>query len=612
MNTASQLGTPSASRRRPVSRGLKLGLLLITLLFILLFLLPQLIKPTRLRDSLADQLSTALGQPVQIEALKLRLLPSPAVTLEQLSASLGDEPLARLQIGRLHAVLSWRALVQRELLVVRLDITDTQLNPVLVERLQALTEGLTAHSTAASSPVRLQQASATGLWWQHSDGRQFGPFSATAYWQSGPQPQQIDLWQADQQLSARFDFTAQAIQFHFQAQAWQPPWAAAPYFETLSATGAYRPARLEIDSAHGQLLGGQMTLSGLLDWQQTTQLQLQVRSQQLDLAQLTNKLGQPPLAGQLSGDCTITAHRDTPQQGWNYPNLDCRWQPTLSGKATRIELRTQARAAGLDYQLQAQQLQLPMEPALQFDKLSLTGHIKGQQMRVDTLQLQAYAGQLQAQGTLSWAQDWTVDFKAQGKELALEPLLQAFNQRALDGRLQANCEGRLRAAHAADLTQQARLNCRFDIRDGVLYNTDLEQAARLFKGTSDAAGSTPFQRLQGQLYIAQGQTQLERILIHSSVLEAAGQLKVDHAGQLAGEMNVGLKNTAGVVSVPLAVAGTVDSPSLRPTQAALAGGAAGTLLLGPGLGTALGIKAGEAVQSFSRWLKPGQQPDATR
>ncbi len=77
----------------------------------------------------------------------------------------------------------------------------------------------------------------------------------------------------------------------------------------------------------------------------------------------------------------------------------------------------------------------------------------------------------------------------------------------------------------------------------------------------------------------------------------------DRLDNLTGEVDVGLRGVAAVVGIPVRVAGTVDEPQLRPTTAALAGAAAGTVILGPGLGTVVGVKAGQAVKRFTRFVK---------
>ena len=56
---------------------------------------------------------------------------------------------------------------------------------------------------------------------------------------------------------------------------------------------------------------------------------------------------------------------------------------------------------------------------------------------------------------------------------------------------------------------------------------------------------------------------------------------------------------------PLRVSGTVAEPRLRITEEALAGAAAGTAVMGPGLGTAVGIKAGKILKGVGRLLGGG-------
>ena len=68
--------------------------------------------------------------------------------------------------------------------------------------------------------------------------------------------------------------------------------------------------------------------------------------------------------------------------------------------------------------------------------------------------------------------------------------------------------------------------------------------------------------------------------------------------ELSGQVDVAVKGTSGLVSTPLALSGTVQNPSLYPSKMALAGAAAGTALLGPGLGTTVGLKAARMTQKL--------------
>ncbi len=88
------------------------------------------------------------------------------------------------------------------------------------------------------------------------------------------------------------------------------------------------------------------------------------------------------------------------------------------------------------------------------------------------------------------------------------------------------------------------------------------------------------------------------INLRSGLLAASGQVKVNQNKVLDGVVEVELKKGLSLAAIPLQVSGTVDNPSVFPTKAAMAGAVAGTAILGPGMGTRLGIRAGGAVDKI--------------
>ena len=105
-------------------------------------------------------------------------------------------------------------------------------------------------------------------------------------------------------------------------------------------------------------------------------------------------------------------------------------------------------------------------------------------------------------------------------------------------------------------------------------------------------GPTPFSELSGRLKMKNNAVLVNDLKVNSDVLEASGKIGIDANDNLGGVIEVGVSQTGSLVSVPIKVSGTVDEPSLRPTNEAIAGGAVGTGLLGPGVGTAVGVKIG--------------------
>ncbi len=142
----------------------------------------------------------------------------------------------------------------------------------------------------------------------------------------------------------------------------------------------------------------------------------------------------------------------------------------------------------------------------------------------------------------------------------------------------------------------------FRISDGILHEADLERASQTFTREGLTGGQTRFDTLGGHLRLERRDLRLTGLKVASSALEAAGDVRVDPARNLSGEVEVGLRRTTALASIPLRVSGTVAEPRLRITEEALAGAAAGTAVMGPGLGTAVGIRAGKILKGVGRLL----------
>ncbi len=170
--------------------------------------------------------------------------------------------------------------------------------------------------------------------------------------------------------------------------------------------------------------------------------------------------------------------------------------------------------------------------------------------------------------------------------------------RPLTGRLDASTTLSARidpgAASAAAVTDALRTQTRFTVHNAVLQGLDLAKAV-VSVGLS-RGGLTELDTLEGQLG-TRGQTlQLSQLVAKSGVLAASGEVTVAPSRALSGRLSVDVTRGAsgGVVSVPLAVGGTLDDPSVTLSRSALLGAAIGTAIL-PGVGTGAGANLGERI-----------------
>ena len=120
--------------------------------------------------------------------------------------------------------------------------------------------------------------------------------------------------------------------------------------------------------------------------------------------------------------------------------------------------------------------------------------------------------------------------------------------------------------------------------------------------SSSLTPGTAFDVASSDIKILGSEIGLTNMDIKSSVLAADGQLKIAENASLSGELRVGGNESSGVTRVPIDISGTLSEPRLRAPKSSLVGGAVGSVILGPGLGTAVGVKLGEGFNNLQKKL----------
>jgi uncharacterized protein involved in outer membrane biogenesis len=247
----------------------------------------------------------------------------------------------------------------------------------------------------------------------------------------------------------------------------------------------------------------------------------------------------------------------------------------------------------------AREWTLPAGAPLRVDELGAVGELHAEGLLLKAIDGKLYGGTLAARGELRWDKGFAVDGDVTLQGVAMEPLLAVFaHSGKMSGRLDTRAHFSATARDAGKLADVLRADGSFVVRDGVLHNVDLAQAARLMGASHTRGGSTKFDELTGNYHVAGRSYRLERLQVLSGLLTAQGNVAIAPSRQLDGKVNVELKSGVALVVVPLRVAGTTQDPVLYPTGAAVAGAAAGTAVLGPGVGTTLGVRVGDALEGL--------------
>lgn len=263
--------------------------------------------------------------------------------------------------------------------------------------------------------------------------------------------------------------------------------------------------------------------------------------------------------------------------------------------ADRGKLKARLVPKGRDYavELAARNWTLPAGPPLLLTELDARGTLGKAGLSLPSIAGKLYDGTLAGKLEVGWKEDWSIQGNLDIKAVDVKPLVAVFTRdTTLSGRLSAAPVIAMRAPSASGLAEALHVEADFHVDDGVIHDFNLAAAPRaLLDKNALKGGETRFDRFSGYLIVDPAGYHLIDLQIASGVLKAEGEVSITPKQELNGIMDVALKGTSALVSTPLAIGGTVQSPLLYPSKAALAGAAAGTALLGPGLGTTVGMKA---------------------
>jgi hypothetical protein len=263
----------------------------------------------------------------------------------------------------------------------------------------------------------------------------------------------------------------------------------------------------------------------------------------------------------------------------------------------RVRLSLTPDGKGYAVKLAARQWRIPAA-GLTVASLDAQGRLTTEGLELPAVEGTFYGGHLAGHLRITWQREWALAGQLELTDADLSPIAGVYSTRsAISGRLDAITRFDMRADGAAALAASPNIAVEFEVKDGVLHGVDLAAAARLLPGTEEVKpGDTRFDRFAGYLIVDTRGFHFTELRIASGALTAQGFVSISPKHEVSGRIDAAVKGTGSLVSTPLAVSGTVDSPRVLPTKGTVAGAAAGTLLLGPVVGTTIGMKAGQLTE----------------
>lgn len=270
----------------------------------------------------------------------------------------------------------------------------------------------------------------------------------------------------------------------------------------------------------------------------------------------------------------------------------------LTSAEGNLNVELEPQGVGYVALVHAEKWAMPLGPAIVFDSLTAKLVYENSTLKFPQVEARLYQGKLTSSGQLDWKKNWHLTGNFHTEQIEVGKVTPLFTKAVkVTGRITGQGTFSSVAAEPGKLADALALEYKFSVANGVLYGVDLVKAASLLIRQGQTGGQTQFDELSGTLHTRGKQAELRPVRVTSGLLTAGGNVMVMPDKQLSGKIDAELKKGVALVTVPLEISGTTEKPSVMPTKAALAGGAAGTVLMGP-LGTNLGVKAGNALDKL--------------
>jgi uncharacterized protein involved in outer membrane biogenesis len=242
---------------------------------------------------------------------------------------------------------------------------------------------------------------------------------------------------------------------------------------------------------------------------------------------------------------------------------------------------------------------LPLGPPVVFDELIVQGQATLKDANLSEVSAKLYGGTVKGKASIGWTKGLQIDGSLALDQVEMQKVAAMLSPGThVGGKLTARPVFSASSASADQLMNALRLETPFSVQNGVIHGVDIRQAATSLIKRGTTGGETRFDELSGHLLVEHGGYSLTQLKIGSGALAVDGNVNISPSKSLSGRIDAEVKAVGASVTVPLNVAGTVDVPLLYPTGGTLAGAAVGTAVLGPGLGTSVGARAGSWAEGL--------------
>ena len=508
-------------------------------------------------------LGEQLHEPVSVQHLRIAALPLPHLELQEVRLG-GQEGIVARSIN---VEPDLPALLAGEVVLRRILVQDGTASLVQVRK---LVDSL-AKAPATAQRVALRELHLSGMRLL-APGMTLGPIEGKLEFAQAGELERAWFAMDEQKITAvLLPLPEQHFSVKAQAHAWAPPQLPQMLLDDLQIEGVLGEQDFVAQKFAVAARGIRVSGSGKVEFSDGWRVQAALTQIDAPLEQVMALLEKPvELTGAISAKGALSGKANT--LGALKDNFRFSGEVLISHATARI-------AEGLRH-------------PLVFDQIKARVAVQPEHLELSALEARLYGGKLSGKMSIN-RKDTVLAAEVAVNGIAMQSLVEALTNEVLfTGNMDGAAKFSMRLDEFERFPENLQLAGNFHLRNGVLTKVDLVQAASSPGKANTAGGTTRFDDLTGLLNVDASGYHFRKLKIVSGSLNAEGRVDISPSLQLGVMLDTDVKGTAGLVSMPMVVSGTLNNPVVRPSKSALAGAAVGTAILGPGLGTAVGIKIG--------------------
>ncbi|HOY70341.1 MAG TPA: AsmA-like C-terminal region-containing protein [Methylotenera sp.] len=234
----------------------------------------------------------------------------------------------------------------------------------------------------------------------------------------------------------------------------------------------------------------------------------------------------------------------------------------LEMKSVEQALTLHIRPVNGTYQvmMKAQQYKLPFGEKVVFDEITAHGLYQQNQVNFDQIDGEIYGGDFNANALLNWQNAWQItgDFKL--NKVNTQQVLKAFSSAgSVDGKLTLSGNFNAHSTSAATLMDAAEVNASFEVPNSKISGIDIPRNIVTPTDQSLEGYATYFDKLSGNLKVANGRYQYRNLVLKSAKLQVQGQVDIDDKQNISGKLSANLYTPTRNFQTQYDLTGKIDN-----------------------------------------------------